>query len=83
MLVVSIGWVFVVVVFALAQAAAHDGTWLGALVTLALGLSPLAVVLYIVLMASRRRRARRASATDPDRSGHASGDAIAAKREEP
>ena len=83
MLIVSIGWVFVVGAFALAQATAHDGTWLGALITLVLGLAPLAVVLYIMLMGSRRRRARLASATDPDRGGHASGDVIAAKREEP
>jgi hypothetical protein len=83
MLVVSIGWVFVVVAFALAQATAPGGTVLGVLATLVLGLAPLAVVLYIALAASRRRRARQASALNPDRGGHASGDAIAPKREEP
>ena len=83
MLAVSLGWIFVVVVFALGQVAAPGGTWLGMLVTLVLGLGPLAVVLYIVLATSRRRRARRASAPDPDHGGHAPGDAIAAKREEP
>ena len=83
MLVISIGWVFVVVVFALAQASAPGGTALGVVVTLVLGLAPLAVVLYILLAASRRRRARRASALNPDRGSHAPGDAVAAKREEP
>ena len=83
MLIVSIGWVFVVVAFALAQATAPGGTLLGALATLVLGLAPLAVVLYIALAASRRRRARLASALNPDRGGHAPGDAVAAKREEP
>jgi uncharacterized membrane protein YhaH (DUF805 family) len=83
MLVASIGWVFVVAMFALAQVTAPGGTVLGALVTLVLGLAPLAVVIYIASMASRRRRARQASsAADPDRGGHAAGDAVATKREE-
>jgi hypothetical protein len=83
MLVISIGWVFVVVVFALGQASAPGGTLLGVLVTLVLGLAPLAVVLYLALAVSRRRRARRASAPNPDRGGHAPGDAVATEREEP
>ena len=83
MLVVSIGWVFVVLVFALGQATAPGGSWLGVLVTLVVGLAPLAVVLYIALAASRRRRARQASALNPDRGGHAPGDAVATEREEP
>jgi hypothetical protein len=83
MLIVSIGWVFVVVVFALAQVSAPGGTLLGTLITLVLGLAPLGVVLYVGLAGSRRRRARRASATDPDRGGHAPGDTVAPKREEP
>jgi len=83
MLIIGIGWMFVVVVFALGQASAPGGTLLGALLTLVLGLIPLALVIYIALAASRRRRARRASAAaDPDRSGHAPGDAVTAKREE-
>jgi hypothetical protein len=47
-----------------------------------LGLAPLAVLLYIALAASRRRRQPQASALDPDRGGHAPGDAVAPKREE-
>jgi membrane protein implicated in regulation of membrane protease activity len=83
MWVVSIAWTFVVVVFAIAHALAPGGTLLGALLALVLGLAPLAVVLCIALAAARRRRTRHASTTDPDRSGHAPGDTVAAKREEP
>ena len=83
MLVIGIGWVFVVAVFALGQASAAGGTLLGALLTLLLGLAPLGVVVYIATAVSRRRRARRASAAYPDRGGHAPGDAVAPEREEP
>jgi ABC-type sulfate transport system permease subunit len=83
MVIVSIGWVFVVAAFALAQVTAPGGTLLGALLTLVFGLAPLVVVIYIASVASRRRRAQRAaSAADPDRGGHAAGDAVATKREE-
>jgi Na+/H+-dicarboxylate symporter len=83
MLIVSIAWVFVVGLFAIAHASAPGGSVLGALLTLVLGLAPLVVLIYIAVMASRRRRARLArSATDPDGGGHAAGDAVAAKREE-
>jgi len=81
MLIVSIGWVFVVGAFALAHATAPGGTLLGALLALLLGLAPLAVVLYLAEATARRRRAH-ASAPDPDRGGHAAGDAIAPEREE-
>ena len=82
MLIVSIGWVFVVVVFAVAHATAPGGTLLGAALALVLGLAPLAVVLYIAESGARRRRAR-ASAANPDGGGHATGDAVAPEREEP
>jgi hypothetical protein len=39
------------------------------------------VVLYLAEATARRRRAH-ASAPDPDRGGHAAGDAIAPEREE-
>lgn len=86
MLIITIGWVFVVAVFALGQATAPGGTLLGALLTLVLGTAPLAAVLYIVQMAARRRRAReraRSALADPDGGGHAAGDAVAPVREEP
>jgi len=82
MLIVSIGWVFVVGAFALAHATAPGGTLLGALLALLLGLAPLAVVLYLAEATALRRRAH-ASALDPDGGGHAAGDAIAPEREEP
>ena len=80
MLMVSIGWVFVVGLFAVAHVSAPGGTALGGLAVLVL--APLAVLIAIALMASRRRRARTPSAADPDRGGHAPGDAVAPKREE-
>jgi hypothetical protein len=73
MLIIAIGWVFVVVVFALGQASSTGGTLLGALLTLVLGLAPLAVVIYISLAVSRRRRARRRQRRIQT-GGHAAGD---------
>lgn len=82
---VAVGWMYVVLMVALAEALSPQGHWLGALSTLlAWGVLPLGVVLYI-LGTPARRRARRAaevSAAQPDRGGHAPGDAVAPEREE-
>jgi hypothetical protein len=82
---VAIGWLYVVLMMALAEALAWNGTVLGAVITFTLyGVMPLAIVLYIG-GAPARQRARRAaevSAAQPDGSGHTPGDAVAAKREE-
>jgi len=84
MIAMALGWLFVVAVFALAHATAPGGTVLGALLALVIGLTPLALVLAIAQMALRRRARRTAaSAADPDRGGHAAGDAVAPVREEP
>ncbi len=84
----AIGWMYVVVMMAAAEAASPDGTWLGALVTLVLyGILPLSIVLYLI--GTPRRRARRAAAAasaaalDPDRGGHPPGDPVAPVRKEP
>lgn len=89
MYVVAIAWLYVVVLMALAEALGGGGSWLGAAVTLALyGLLPLAIALYLIGTPARRQARRRAAASaaglgvDPDRRGHAPGDALAAKREE-
>lgn len=88
MYLVAIGWMFVVVMMAAAEATSPIGTVLGALVTLTLyGVFPLAIVLY-VMGAPMRRRARRAAesaeaSAEPDGSGHAAGDAVAPERKEP
>jgi membrane protein implicated in regulation of membrane protease activity len=92
MYLVAIGWMFVVVCMAAAEAMSPVGSLLGAFFTLLLyGLLPLSVVLY-VMGAPGRRRARRAAeqagieataSTPPDGSGHATGDPVAPERKEP
>lgn len=84
--IVAIAWVFVVVLAAIVEAVSPQGSLLGALVTLVgWGLLPLGVLLYILGTPARRRarRAAEALAAQPDGGGHAAGDAIAPKREEP
>jgi predicted membrane channel-forming protein YqfA (hemolysin III family) len=85
---VALAWMYVVLMVALAEALSPQGTVLGALFTVVgWGLVPLAVVLYILATPSRRKgrqaRRERESAPDPDRGGHATGDAVAPEREEP
>ncbi len=88
MILVAIGWMYVVLMMAAAEASSPNGTLLGALVTLVLyGVLPLSIVLY-VMGSPARRRARRAAeaqaASDPpDGGGHAAGDPVAPEREEP
>jgi hypothetical protein len=89
MYLVAVAWLYVVVLMALAEGTAVNGSWLGATVTLTLyGLVPLAIALYLLNTPARRAARRRAEllaagAIDPDRGGHAAGDAVTAKREEP
>lgn len=89
MYLVAVAWLYVVLLMALAEGTAVNGTWLGALVTLTLyGLVPLAIALYLLNTPARRAGRRRlealsAGGLDPHGSGHAPGDAVAAKREEP
>lgn len=93
MYLVAIGWMFVVVCMAAAEAMSPVGSVLGAFVTLLLyGLLPLSIILY-VMGAPLRKRARKAAdakaeqaqaaSAPPDGSGHAAGDAVAPVREEP
>lgn len=87
LIIVAIGWMFVVVVAAAAEAAAPNGSVLGALFTLfGWGLLPLGIVLYI-LGTPARRRARRAaeqaSAVDEDGAGQVPGDPVPPVRKEP
>jgi hypothetical protein len=83
---VAIAWMYVVLMMTLAEAMAPNGSLLGALITFVLyGILPLGLVLYLLGTPARRRarRAREASAAQPDGSGHAAGDAVAPVREEP
>ncbi|KNZ31739.1 MAG: hypothetical protein AD742_16810 [Methylibium sp. NZG] len=61
MALVGIGWLYVTVMMAVAEATSTTGTVLGAFVTLVFyGLLPLAIVLYL-LNTPARRRAQRAA----------------------
>jgi len=84
MWIVAIAWSYVVVMMAVAEAFAPNGTVLGAVFTLLLyGVLPLWVVLYIGGTRARRERRKRLAA-NPDGSSHAAGDtAITPEREEP
>nr|ALV86395.1 hypothetical protein [uncultured bacterium 14] len=86
MLIVALGWLFVVALFALVQFASPQGSLLVALLLVfGAGVLPLAVVLYVMGAPGRRRRrlaAEVALGTDPDGGGHTPGDAVAPKREE-
>lgn len=61
--IIALGWMFVVVLMALAEATSGQGTVLGAIVTLLLyGVLPLCIVLYILGTPMRRRARQRADA---------------------
>mgnify|MGYP001766597919 CR=1 FL=1 len=84
---VAIAWIYVVLMMAVAEALAPNGTVLGAIVTLLLyGALPLAIVLYILATPARRRARRQAeraaSAAQPDGGGEPAGGAVAAERKE-
>jgi hypothetical protein len=89
MILVALGWMYVVLMMAAAEATSPNGTLLGAFATLLLyGVLPLSIVLY-VMGSPARRRARRAAEAQaqarsgpPDGGGHAAGDAVAPEREE-
>lgn len=85
MIIVSVAWMFVVVLWALAEATSPQGTLLGAFFTLLLyGIGPLAIVLYVMGAPMRRRARRKAdSARDGDGGSQAAGAPIAPEREEP
>ncbi|MEO6895444.1 MAG: hypothetical protein ABI218_02225 [Caldimonas sp.] len=87
MYLLAIAWSYVVVLMALAEGTAANGSWLGATVTFVLyGALPLGIALYLFGTPSRRaarRRAERSAALDPDGGGHPPGDAVAPVREEP
>jgi len=94
--IVLIGWLYVAVMMALAEASNSNGTVLGAIVTLVLyGLLPVGLLAYLMGAPARRRAIRQREAqsvetvalADPDAGGHAStaaeGNAVAPVRKEP
>ena len=91
MYLVAIAWMYVVLMMAVAEATAPQGTVIGAVFTFLLyGVLPMGIVLYIMGTPGRRRALRAAEAAAevsaasaaPDRSGHAAGDTVAAERKE-
>ncbi|MDM0041795.1 hypothetical protein QTH89_00295 [Variovorax sp. J22G21] len=95
---IVIGWLYVVVMMAVAEATASNGTVLGAIITFLLyGLAPVALVVYLLGAPGRRRAvkerelaaqeaARRAAAEKsglPDAGGEPPTDTVAPVRKEP
>ena len=70
MLIVALGWIYVVAMAAIAEALSPQGTVLGAVFTFLLyGLLPLAVVLYLLGTPARKRALRRAEAANDAANG--------------
>jgi len=96
-LIVAIGWLYVVLMMAVAEAASSNGSLLGAIFTFLLyGLGPVSLVIYIMATPLRKkiRRAREAKAersaaasaaasAQPDGGGEAPAGAVAPVRKEP
>lgn len=88
MLLVTLAWLYVALMMAIAEATSPQGTVLGAVFGfVGYGVLPLSLVLYVMATPLRKRvRAAReaaaASALQPDGRGHAAGDAVAPEREE-
>jgi uncharacterized membrane protein len=93
MYLVAIGWFYVVLMMAIAEALSSQGSVLGAFITFVLyGLLPISIVLYLMGSPMRRRARRAAEAAQdaaaasasppPDQSGLAAGAAVAAERKE-
>jgi hypothetical protein len=98
MYLVAIGWLYVVLMMAVAEALSTQGSVLGAVITFVFyGVLPLALVMYILGTPGRRRRIEANEAAEaaalaatpvasaaaaPDGGGHAAADAVAPERKE-
>ncbi|MBX3606473.1 MAG: hypothetical protein KF788_14435 [Piscinibacter sp.] len=87
MLLVTVAWMFVVLMMAAAEATSPQGTLLGAFFTVVLyGVLPLSIVLYVMGTPARTRARRQREAAsaglEPDGGGHAAGAPVAPEREE-
>jgi uncharacterized membrane protein len=86
MYLVAIGWVYVVLMMAIAEASSSQGSLLGAVLTFLLyGVLPLSIVLYLMRTPARRqaRRAADQALLNPDGSSHAARDPVAPEGEKP
>lgn len=76
MYIMAIGWGYVALMMALAEATNPNGSILGAILTfVCYGLMPVGLLLYILGRPARRRRREQQAAASfqPDAGGHASG----------
>ena len=92
---VVIGWLYVAIMMAVAEANNSNGTLLGALVTFVLyGAAPVALVVYLLATPARKKRIREREAAQwaaqkaaashpPDAGGEAAADAVTPVRKEP
>lgn len=95
MYLVVIGWLYVVLMMAVAEASSSNGTLLGAIITFLLyGVAPVALVVYLMATPARKKairarehaeqQARQAAASaQPDGGSEAAADPVAAVRKEP
>jgi len=61
MILVALAWMYVVLMVAVVEASGSNGSFLGALFTVALyGVLPMSIVLYLMLSPARRRARRHA-----------------------
>ncbi|MEP6823900.1 MAG: hypothetical protein ABI919_03715 [Ramlibacter sp.] len=97
-ILVAIGWLYVVLMMAVAEANNSNGTLLGALITFVLyGALPVALVVYVLMTPARKKviKAREAAewaahqaaaaqsaSVQPDAGGQAPADAVAPVRKE-
>ncbi len=91
MYLLPIGWLYVTLMMALAEATSSNGTMLGAIITFVLyGLLPVFLVVYLIGSPARRKAMRVRDAAisvgDPDAGSHAAvaaqGETVAPVREE-
>ena len=92
--IVLIGWLYVALMMAVAEATSANGTVLGAIVTLLLyGVGPVGLVVYLMLEPARRRRRQRERLAErktqepgsdaPDAGGETPADAVTPVGEKP
>ena len=92
MYIVVVGWLYVVLMMAVAEATNANGTLLGAIVTFLLyGVGPVALVVYLMREPVRRKRRKAAdlaernaaASAQPDAGGEAAADPVAPVGKEP
>jgi hypothetical protein len=95
MYLVALGWLYVALMMAVAEATSTDGSVLGAFFTFVLyGALPVSLLMYVMATPARKRalEARRAAelaeraarkSGEPDAGGEAAADAVAPVREKP